>query len=80
MVLFLLLSKKLRKASRMKFYRCDFCEKEINEALVVLNGIVGISGGILLPERFHKKHFCSTICFEDWVLKYIPVIPKKEVV
>lgn len=64
----------------MKFYRCNFCEKEINEALVVLNGIVGISGGILLPERFHQKHFCSPICFWDWVSKYKPVIPKKEIV
>lgn len=57
----------------MKFYRCDMCEiEEQGEPPVVLTGVTGLSGGILLPERFHEKHFCSPGCFWEWVEKYNP--------
>lgn len=65
----------------MKFYRCDngTCNKEMvgtgsftREPAVKLSGITGTAGGILLPEQFHRKHFCSPNCFWEWVRKYDP--------
>ena len=55
-------------------YTCDECGQNIGggEPSIKLEGIVGTSGGILLPERFHKKHFCNTICFWEWIDKYNP--------
>jgi hypothetical protein len=56
-----------------KFYRCDYCEKETSgDAEIELNGVLGTSGGILLPERYHKKTFCSPACFWSWAEKYKP--------
>ena len=60
----------------MKHYRCDECGKETGqngtgaEPPIVLKGIAGTSGGILLPERFLEKHFCSPECFWDWADKH----------
>lgn len=59
----------------MRLFRCDNdgCEKLQNgEPAVSLNGVTGTSGGILLPEQFHKKDFCSVECFWVWVSKYRP--------
>ena len=54
-------------------YKCDFCGLESSsEPEVELYGITGTSGGILLPERFHKKQFCKPPCFWSWVKKYKP--------
>jgi hypothetical protein len=54
-------------------YKCDFCEStSISEPAVELNGITGTSGGILLPEQFHKKIFCTRSCFWSWVEIYKP--------
>jgi hypothetical protein len=55
----------------MKFIRCDQCQKEVFEPVVTLNGIHHGSG-ILLPERFHEKHFCSPDCFWAWIKKEDP--------
>jgi len=54
----------------MKTYTCDYCGNVATNANVTLNGVTG-SGGILLPERLMKKHFCSTVCFWTWAEKYI---------
>ncbi len=52
----------------MRFYKCDGCGKENQgEPLVALHGIASSKGGITLPEQFHRKDFCSTRCFWDWV-------------
>lgn len=56
----------------MKYYKCDKCEKEIITPEVTLTGVIGTSGGILLPEQLHKKHFCSSECFWEWIKKYNP--------
>lgn len=56
----------------MKYYSCDNCKAEIKAPEVVLKGVTGTSGGILLPEHFHKKHFCTPVCFWQWVDKYHP--------
>lgn len=60
----------------MKYYLCDNdnCGEKVEgtEPSVVLKGITGTSGGILLPERFHKKHFCKPECFWQWVHKHRP--------
>jgi len=61
----------------MKYYACDFCEIKINEPEVELKGVTGTQGGLLLPERFHVKHFCSTECFWDWVIKFKPRIQER---
>ena len=62
----------------MKRYICDNCERVIGgnyggKPLAVLQGIVGTSGGILLPEALHEKYFCKTDCFWSWAKKYCPV-------
>lgn len=51
----------------MKFYKCDHCDTEVNEPNVTVDGIRKQSGGILMPDRFHKLHFCSQNCFWQWV-------------
>lgn len=58
----------------MKYYKCDNCEKEVphKDAPVVLSGVTGTSGGILLPEFFCEKHFCSPTCFWEWIRRYDP--------
>lgn len=58
----------------MKFYRCDKCgtEEPRSEPTVSLTGATGTSGGILLPERFHVKTFCSVECFWKWINLYCP--------
>ncbi len=55
-----------------KQYTCDECAELISEPVVRLSGVTGTSGGILLPERFHVKHFCGPACFWTWVGKYKP--------
>lgn len=55
----------------MKLYKCDNCSTESTTKLKVsLKGITGTSGGILLPEAFHEKHFCKPGCFWEWCSKY----------
>lgn len=56
----------------MKIFKCDNdgCDNAANSPLVTLKGITGTQGGILLPERHHVKHFCSTQCFWTWTEKY----------
>lgn len=54
----------------MKFYICDNCGNKTPTAQVILKGITGTSGGILLPEQLHKKHFCKPECFWEWVATY----------
>ena len=54
----------------MKYFKCDFCESSVVEPGVILHGIVGASGGVLLPEKFHEKHFCKPECFWKWVEKF----------
>jgi hypothetical protein len=55
----------------MKYYECDWCKKKIIEdKMVTLKGAVGLSGGILLPERLQEKHFCDPKCFWEWIHKY----------
>jgi len=58
----------------MKHYTCDNCEAVISggDPNVFLNGIIGSSGGILLPELFQEKHFCGPECFWQWVDKHHP--------
>ena len=59
----------------MKKYECDFCNKPMaSRPPVKLKGITGTSGGILLPEHFHTKDFCSTDCFWKWCVKYCPKV------
>lgn len=63
----------------MILYKCDFCEKEYKwPPRVTLNGVTGTSGGILLPESQQERHFCATICFWKWVVKYMPITVKDE--
>lgn len=64
----------------MKLFKCDYCERMIGggEPPVSLKGIVGLSGGILLPEQFHESHFCNSNCFWRWVNEFNP-IPEEEV-
>lgn len=56
----------------MKHYTCDNCKIEISEPEVILKGVLGTSGGILLPERLHEKHFCKPTCFWQWIDRYHP--------
>ncbi len=57
----------------MKQYVCDKCGKVVtSEPEITLKGVVGTSGGILLPESLHEKHFCSTGCFWDWARTATP--------
>lgn len=56
----------------MKQYVCDKCGSYVTKPEVVLKGITGTSGGILLPEQFHEKHFCSPGCFWKWIDLYNP--------
>lgn len=52
-------------------YECDWCQKiKHGKPEIILKGIVGTSGGILIPERFHEKHFCDPECFWKWIDKY----------
>ncbi len=53
----------------MIFYKCDQCDKELGgRPKIVLTGYVRKhDAGILLPEHFHEKHFCSRKCFEEWM-------------
>lgn len=57
----------------MNHYTCDDCGTTVSEPKVVLKGVIGTSGGILLPERFQEKHFCKPACFWRWVSIYHPV-------
>lgn len=59
----------------MKAFICDCCKKTFysRDTHVELKGIIGTSGGILLPERFHEKDFCNPECFWEWVEKFKPV-------
>jgi len=51
----------------MKFWKCDQCGVElVSEPEVTLNGVGGMAGGILLPERYKEKHFCRPQCFYVW--------------
>uniref|UniRef100_A0A6M3LBZ2 Uncharacterized protein n=1 Tax=viral metagenome TaxID=1070528 RepID=A0A6M3LBZ2_9ZZZZ len=62
----------------MIFFQCDECSKKVGGVPEVkLNGITGTSGGILLPERFHEKHFCKPACFWNWARKYDPKMANK---
>ena len=56
----------------MKYYKCDNCAATIKNPEVSLNGVTGTSGGILLPEQFHEKHFCNPDCFWQWTDKHHP--------
>lgn len=57
----------------MLSYRCDNCHKDKpGKPIAVLNGITGTSGGILLPENLHERHFCGPECFWEWVKKFNP--------
>ena len=47
---------------------CDKCKNVCGgEDVIEVKGFVGLSGGILLPERFHRKHFCNRRCFVQWL-------------
>lgn len=52
-------------------WKCDKCGgSHVGEnPKIVLKGYTGWSGGILLPESLQEKHFCSNICFEEWVVE-----------
>ena len=55
----------------MKIYKCDrnLCDNVCNESeMITLNGYTGLSGGILLPDAYQEKHFCSAQCFEVWIV------------
>jgi len=56
----------------MKIFKCDNddCDNTQSSPKVTLKGITGTSGGILLPEVFHVKHFCDPKCFWAWAKKY----------
>ncbi len=57
----------------MKYFKCDYCKKDlIGECYIQLKGISGLSG-ILLPERFHEHDFCSVNCFWNWVSENRPI-------
>ena len=58
-----------------KHYTCDFCKENIYEPEVMLRGVVGVSGGILLPEKYQERHFCSSECFWNWAGRFSPYIP-----
>ena len=61
---------------RKTIVTCDMCDRDRKDMEhdfhISLKGITGTSGGILLPEQFHEKDFCSSDCFWDWVEKYNP--------
>ena len=57
----------------MKHYTCDDCGTMISEPEVILKGAIGTSGGILLVERLHEKHFCKPACFWRWVDIHHPI-------
>jgi len=57
----------------MKHYTCDNCKIEISEPEVILKGVLGTSGGILMPERLHEKHFCKPACFWQWADEKHPI-------
>lgn len=64
----------------MKIYKCDagLCNEQCEESkMVTLKGYTGLSGGILLPDRFHEKHFCDDKCFEDWLILEAQVCKKE---
>lgn len=63
----------------MIYYTCDNDDipdhgklKRAGEPVVILKGVTGTSGGILLPEPLHLRHFCSSECFWTWVDKFNP--------
>jgi hypothetical protein len=58
----------------MKITKCDNCgvEQNVSQMPVTLKGVTGTSGGILLPEQYHEKHFCKPDCFWQWIRKYKP--------
>jgi len=51
-------------------YKCDLCGEEYQGEQVFLRGVTGTSGGILMPEWCHERHFCSVRCFWKWTEKY----------
>lgn len=51
----------------MQKFFCDQCHKEMSGMpLVVIKGVSSFAGDILLPDRFHEKHFCKPGCFWEW--------------
>jgi hypothetical protein len=59
----------LSKEEDMIRVTCDYCGKGCShDPQVQLKGVSGASG-ILLPEPFMEKDFCSPKCFWEWALK-----------
>ena len=51
----------------MKYYICDRCGEKIHgDPLVTITGVSESKGGILLSERFRKKHFYCPLCLYQW--------------
>jgi len=51
----------------MRGYWCDNCGKfETGDPTIELKGVAG-NAGILLPEKYHTKHFCKVLCFWKWI-------------
>ena len=66
----------------MKIYKCDrnLCDEICDEnKMITLKGYTGLSGGILLPDSFQEKNFCSALCFEVWIVLEAQIC-KKEIV
>jgi hypothetical protein len=53
-------------------YTCDYCNTAYFGERVFLKGVTGTSGGILMPELYHKRDFCSSVCFWWWTKKSTP--------
>lgn len=66
----------------MILYKCDnaLCDKNCNISdMVTLKGYTGLSGGVLLPDKYQEKHFCNGECFETWLIIEANIC-KKEIV
>lgn len=51
----------------MRIILCDYCKQQVHgDHPISLRGVCESRGGILLPEQFHQRDFCSKGCLANW--------------
>lgn len=62
----------------MKGYQCDQCDVfKVGEPEIFIRGYwPRLKGGLMIPERYKEREFCSRKCFKEWIgLGELPDMP-----